>query len=77
MANVDLKVSGMTCMHCEMHVKEELSALDGVNNVAVELNPGAESVVHVGLENGATVSDAALREAVDEAGGYTVESIVR
>ncbi|MCI6573984.1 MAG: heavy-metal-associated domain-containing protein [Actinomycetaceae bacterium] len=76
MANsVELKVSGMTCMHCEMHVKEELSALDGVNSVDVELKPGEQSTVRVGLD--ADVSDDALREAVDEAGGYTVESIVR
>ena len=71
--NVELKVSGMTCMHCEMHVKQELTALDGVSSVDVELKPGAQSIVRVELDG--DVSDAALREAVDEAGGYTVESI--
>ena len=76
MANdVELKVSGMTCMHCEMHVKEEVSALEGVNGVDVALEPGGVSTVKVSLDG--DVSDEALREAVDEAGGYVVEEIVR
>lgn len=75
--NVQLKVSGMTCGHCKMHVEEEVGALAGVSSVDVQLNPGAESVVTVQLDGDAAVSDEALREAVDEAGGYTVESIAR
>ena len=75
MAAVTLKVSGMTCGHCAAHVKEELGALEGVSDVAVDLAPGAISTVIVSAAG--ELSDAALREAVDEAGGYGVEEILR
>ncbi|MCI7551790.1 MAG: heavy-metal-associated domain-containing protein [Actinomycetaceae bacterium] len=75
MADVELKVSGMTCGHCQMHVTEELEALDAVNSVNVDLQPGDLSTVKVAYEG--ELSDDALREAVDEAGGYVVESISR
>ncbi len=59
-------VAGMTCGHCVSAVTEEISALPGVTNVAVDLVAGAISSVSV-------TSDAALdreqvAEAVDEAG---------
>ena len=70
---ITLEVSGMTCHHCEMHVTEELTALDGVADVKVELNP--EGISLVTIEGDAT--DAEIREAVDEAGDYVIESIAR
>lgn len=32
----ELKIEGMTCDHCVMHVKEALEGLDGVTDVNVE-----------------------------------------
>ena len=59
-------VSSMTCAHCVAAVTEEISRLDGVQNVAVDLVPGGESTVTV--TSAEPLSGAAVREAVDEAG---------
>ncbi|WP_300048231.1 cation transporter [Trueperella sp.] len=70
-----LKVNGMTCNHCVAHVTEELMELPGVDSVDVTLDPKGTSEIR--LATSAEVSDDALREAVDEAGSYTVVEIVR
>jgi copper chaperone len=62
-------VSSMTCAHCVAAVTEEIARLDGVQDVAVDLVPGGQSAVTV--TSAAPLSDAAVREAVDEA-GYAV-----
>jgi copper chaperone len=70
MTTTNITVSGMTCGHCEAAVKEELGALDGVTDVAVDLNAGGDSPVTITSE--AELDDAAIRAAVDEA-GYEVK----
>lgn len=40
-------VAGMTCGHCVSAVTEELSAIDGVESVDVDLNAGGVSRVDV------------------------------
>lgn len=60
------KVTGMTCGHCVNAVTEELSALDAVTDVAVDLVAGGTSTVTVST-NG-SISDDALVAAIDEAG---------
>lgn len=62
-------VEGMTCSHCVASVTEELSALEGVSGVEVALVAGGASTVR--FESTASVTDAAVRAAVGEA-GYTV-----
>jgi copper chaperone CopZ len=54
-------VKGMTCQHCVLSVTDEVSALDGVDAVDVDLDSGRLSVT-------GDVTDAAVREAVDQAG---------
>ena len=61
--------------HCVAHVTEELKALPDVVNISVTLAKGGTSKVLV--YTNADISDAALKEAIDEAGEYNVESIVR
>lgn len=61
-----LLVEGMTCDHCVMSVTEELTELDGVADVAVQLVPGGRSEVTV-TADGPVPADA-LRGAVAEAG---------
>jgi copper ion binding protein len=56
-------VTGMTCGHCVSAVTEEISALDGVADVQVDLGSGAVTVT-----SDAPLSDEAVRAAVDEAG---------
>lgn len=70
-----LKLSGLTCGHCVAHVTEELKAVPGVKDVSVILNAGGQSVATVVSD--IELDDAALREAVDEAGNYTVDAIER
>jgi len=55
-------VEGMSCGHCEAAVTEEVGRVDGVSAVDVDLDT-KRVVVH-----GEGVSDAAVREAIAEAG---------
>lgn len=64
-------VTGMTCGHCVSSVTEELQAVPGVQSVTVDLNAGGTSEVRVVSD--APLEDAAVRNAVDEA-GYHLES---
>ncbi|MFS8097407.1 heavy-metal-associated domain-containing protein [Lentzea alba] len=59
-------VSGMTCGHCVSSVTEEISQLDGVQNVAVELDSGKVTVT-----SAQPVAEDDVRAAVTEA-GYTL-----
>jgi copper chaperone len=56
-------VSGMTCEHCVRHVTEEISSLDGVTSVDVDLSSGRVTVAST-KELGA----GDVRAAVEEAG---------
>lgn len=56
-------VSGMTCGHCVSSVTEELTALDGVTKVDVDLPTGA-----VTITSAAPLELDAVRGAVTEAG---------
>ncbi|MFD6179223.1 MULTISPECIES: heavy-metal-associated domain-containing protein [unclassified Isoptericola] len=67
-----LGVTGMTCGNCVAHVTKDLSAVAGVEDVTVELHVGGASEVAVFSD--APLDEAALREAVDEA-GYEVASV--
>jgi copper chaperone CopZ len=62
-------VDGMTCGHCVAAVTSELSALPGVADVAIQLTVGGSSTVSV--VSAAPLADAAIAEAVVEA-GYAV-----
>ena len=55
-------VPGMSCAHCERAVSEEVSAVAGVESVAVDLETKRVVVRGRGLD------DAALRAAIEEAG---------
>ena len=63
-----ITVTGMTCEHCVRSVREELSQLDGVSDVDVDLASG-----RVRISADGPVDDAAVRAAVEEA-GYEVSS---
>jgi copper chaperone len=55
-------VTGMTCSHCALSVREEVGEVAGVRDVDVDLASGRLTV------SGAGVEDAAVRAAVAEAG---------
>jgi copper chaperone len=56
-------VTGMTCQHCAQSVTEEISEINGVSEVAVDLSTGAVTV-----SSSEPVGDADVRAAVEEAG---------
>ncbi|KXC04926.1 heavy-metal-associated domain-containing protein [Microbacterium hominis] len=64
-------VEGMTCSHCVRSVTEEVSAIDGVSDVAVDLHAGGVSTVTV--SSAAPVDVERVRAAVEEA-GYNLAS---
>lgn len=65
-------VKGMTCGHCRHAVTEEVSSLQGVTAVSVDLHPGADSLVEVTSETPLPSQDIAA--AIDEAGYELVAS---
>jgi len=56
------QVRGMTCAHCVAAVEAEVGAVEGAEDVAVELASGRLAV------RGRDFDDAAVRAAVEEAG---------
>lgn len=64
-----LSISGMTCGHCVASVTEELSAVEGVQDVQVDLV--ADGVSTAVVTSSEAIAPALLGEAVAEA-GYTV-----
>lgn len=45
MSQITLKVEGMTCNHCKMHVEKALNGVSGVEKVSVDLAKGEALVV--------------------------------
>jgi copper chaperone CopZ len=68
MTTTTYKVTGMTCEHCANAVTTEVTALDGVSEVAVQLVPNGVSTVTV--TSVAPLPDPEVSAALDEAGGY-------
>jgi copper chaperone len=58
----DYTVHGMTCSHCVLSVREEISDVPGVSVVDVDLAAGRMTVTGQGI------SDEAVRAAVADAG---------
>ena len=59
-------VVGMTCGHCVSAVQEEIGAIDGVSDVAVDLVVDGTSRVTV--TSGRPLDEGTVGAAVDEAG---------
>jgi len=64
-----IRVTGMTCAHCVRAVTEELSHLDGVEVLGVDLRVGEASLVR--LSSTGAVDEQRIAAAIDEA-GYTL-----
>ena len=65
MSTSEFQVTGMTCGHCEMSVREEVGQVPGVEDIQVSAETG--SLVVTGTDG---VEASAVLAAVDEA-GYT------
>ena len=72
MTTQTFSVTGMTCGHCAGAVTSELKAVDGVNDVNVDLVAGGTSTVTVTSE--APLDEATVAAALDEAGDYKLSN---
>lgn len=63
MSTTVVTVTGMTCNHCAMSVREEIEEISGVTGVAVDVDSG-----RVEITSTADLDDAAIAAAVTEAG---------
>ena len=63
MAANEYQVTGMTCGHCEMSVREEVSEISGVTDIQVSAQTGKLNVTAEG-----EIDDAKVLAAVEEAG---------
>lgn len=64
LAQVTLHITGMTCAHCQSAVTKALSELDGVDQVAVDLDKGTAEVTY----DSSKVNREKMKEAVEEQG---------
>lgn len=64
----EIRIEGMSCMHCKMRVEKALSSLDGASGVEVNLAEGKAYA-----EFSSDVSDAVITEAIDDAGYDVLE----
>lgn len=63
MATNEYQVTGMTCGHCEMSIREEVSQIAGVQDIQVSAQTG--KLVVTGVD---AIDDAQVLAAVEEAG---------
>ncbi|WP_396290657.1 heavy-metal-associated domain-containing protein [Curtobacterium sp. KT1] len=63
MASNDYQVTGMTCGHCEMSIREEVSEIPGVQDIQVSAQTGKLNVTAEG-----EIDDAKVIAAVEDAG---------
>lgn len=69
MATNEYQVTGMTCGHCEMSIREEVGQLAGVEDIQVSAQTGR--LVVTGSD---AVDDAQVLAAVEEAGYSAVRA---
>lgn len=69
MATTEYQVTGMTCSHCEMSIREEVEQIDGVTGIDVSAANGKLEVTTDGA-----LDDAAVLAAVEEAGYSAVRA---
>jgi len=70
MTTTTYPVTGMSCEHCVNAVTSELSGLDGVSAVTVDLVPGGSSSVTVASD--VPLPEDAVSAALTEAGSYRI-----
>jgi len=69
MSTTEYQVTGMTCGHCEMSVREEVAEIAGVEGIEVSAQTGKLVVTGAG-----EIDDAQILAAVAEA-GYAAERL--
>ena len=67
--HIELKVSGMTCGHCEMRVKKALESVTGVQSAKADHKKGVAVI-----EADDSVSKVTLVKAVNDTGLYEAQA---
>lgn len=70
MATNEYQVTGMTCGHCEMSIREEVAEIAGVEDIQVSAQTGKLVVT-----SSDSVEDAQILAAVAEAGYSAVRAV--
>ncbi|TFC63149.1 heavy-metal-associated domain-containing protein [Cryobacterium sp. TMT2-15-1] len=70
MSTTEYQVTGMTCGHCELSIREEVSQIPGVEEIQVSAQTGKLIV-----SSASSIDDAVVLAAVDEAGYSAVRSL--
>lgn len=68
---ITVKIKGMSCEHCKMHVEQALSGLSGVKSAEVSLFWNKATI-----EADKDISDALLRDTIEDI-GYEVVAVKR
>lgn len=72
-ARLLVRVDGLSCAFCAYSLEENLKALEGVQEVEIDLKDGIASLT---LSDGKSLSDEIINKAVEES-GFTPRSITR
>lgn len=70
MTTNEYQVTGMTCGHCELSVREEVGQIIGVQDIQVSAQTGRLAVTGTDV-----IDDAAVLAAVEEAGYSAVRTV--
>ncbi len=66
-----LTVDGLACPFCAYGIEKQLTALEGVQSIEVDINEG---LVVVTMAEGAEIAEADLQQAVNDA-GFTLRKV--
>ena len=65
MTNMDLKIKGMTCTHCQMRVKKALESIDGIDGADVDFKKGTAKI---SVQDESNVSLGKIAEVIEDTG---------
>jgi len=67
----EMRVDGLACPYCAYGVEKKLNAIDGVQDIDVDLNAG---MVRVDVSEGVELTEVAMKKLFNDA-GFTLRSI--
>jgi copper chaperone CopZ len=65
MANMELKIKGMTCNHCQMRVKKALESIDGIDGADVDYRKGTAKI---SVQDESKVNMSKIAEVIEDTG---------
>lgn len=67
----EMRVDGLACPYCAYGIEKKLNAIDGVQDIDVDLNAG---IVKVDVSDGVELTEPAMKKLFNDA-GFTLRSI--